>query len=31
MIKSKAAFEAFLKMVPTGEKADTASETIKWL
>jgi len=31
MAKSKATFQTFLKLVPTGEKADTAKETIKWL
>ena len=29
--KSKETFEKFLKLVPTGEKADTAKETMKWL
>jgi len=31
MAKSKATFETFLKLSPTGEKAETAKETIKWL
>ena len=31
MAKSKSTFESFLKLVPTGEKAETAKETIKWL
>lgn len=31
MAKSKATFESFLKLVPSGEKAETAKETIKWL
>jgi len=29
--KCKETFEKFLKLVPTGEKADTAKETMKWL
>lgn len=29
--KSKEMFEQFLKLVPSGEKAETAKETIKWL
>jgi Tfp pilus assembly protein PilF len=31
MAKCKSTFETFLKLVPTGEKAETAKETIKWL
>lgn len=30
-VKCKSTFETFLKLVPEGEKADMARETIKWL